>query len=529
MRKITLLLLTALSTLAAHAQLNGDGYYRVQSSVQQRYVRVLDNRGSVNIQTTDADLAALCTQVDFENVVSDPGSIIYIKKMSTGYDLQSQGTGSYAIIQYEVNILDMDDGIYWCAASNGTMTKYLADEIITEFTSPARRKKGQLVTNVNPPSEYLDWKILPVKDAEGYYFGVQPDVHAGDSYYQTFYAVFPFTFLSGGMSAWYVKDIKESAGKVLIEEITGGVPASTPVIIKSSAQGASNNKLNIGAATSGSVTGNQLNGVYFCNPNAGEKHTNVVEFDPKTMRVLGTASDGSLAFVNNVDLKYIPANSAYITVSESAPDVLKVITEEIADAVTIKADDKTMVYGSNLPELTYTVTDGEAKGTPELSCEAGKTSPVGEYIINVTKGTLTNEEVTLIDGKLTITKAPLNITAKSYTIAQGDELPEFDAYYFGFKNDETSKVLTKQPTYYCSATSNSEPGDYVIEVSGAEAENYDITYENGVLTITEASAINTISTDAQQGIIYDLQGRKMNDNLLKKGIYIMNGRKYIVK
>lgn len=126
MRKITLLLLTALCTLAAHAQLNGDGYYRVQSSVQQRYVRVLDNRGSVNIQTTDADLAALCTQVDFENVVSDPGSIIYIKKMSTGYDLQSQGTGSYAIIQYEVNILDMDDGIYWCAASNGNDDKILS-------------------------------------------------------------------------------------------------------------------------------------------------------------------------------------------------------------------------------------------------------------------------------------------------------------------------------------------------------------------------------------------------------------------
>ena len=69
----------------------------------------------------------------------------------------------------------------------------------------------------------------------------------------------------------------------------------------------------------------------------------------------------------------------------------------------------------------------------------------------------------------------------------------------------------------------------MIEVSGAEAENYDITYENGVLTITEASAINTISTDVQQGAIFDLQGRKMNDNLLKKGIYIMNGRKYIVK
>ena len=98
MRKITLLLLTALCTLAAHAQLNGDGYYRVQSSEQQRYVRVIDNRGSVNMETTDADLSALRTQRDFDKVVSDPGSIIYIKKMNTGYDLQSQGTGSYSII-----------------------------------------------------------------------------------------------------------------------------------------------------------------------------------------------------------------------------------------------------------------------------------------------------------------------------------------------------------------------------------------------------------------------------------------------
>lgn len=533
MRKITLLLLTALFTLAAHAQLNGDGYYRVQSSEQQRYVRVIDNRGSVNMETTDADLSALRTQRDFDKVVSDPGSIIYIKKMNTGYDLQSQGTGSYSIIKYEVKVTNMGDDKYWCSASHGAMTKYLADEIIIEYLATEEEKEcGQLVTNVSPSgpnSKYLDWNILPVKSDDGYYFGVQPDIAVDGSYYKTFYAAFPFTCLGKGMSAWYVKKINEASGKVLIQEITGGVPKSTPVIIKSDAQGAASNKLNVGANVTGTASGNKLVGVYFCNPNAGPKHTNVVEFDPATMRVLGKAEDGSLAFVNNVDLKYIPANTAYITVSESAPAVLKVITEEETDAVTIKADDKTMTYGSNLPELTYTVTDGEAKGEPELSCEADKKTSVGEYPIVLSKGTLTNSDITLYNGKLTITKTPLKIIARSYTINQGEDLPQFDSYYEGFKNNETPDVFTQKQTYTCSATSNSEPGDYVIEVSGAEATNYDISYENGVLTILPASAIKSISADAQQGVIYDLQGRKINDSQLHKGIYIMNGRKYVVK
>ena len=112
MKRIKLLLLAVICTLAANAQLNGDGYYRVRSSLQQRYVRVLDNRGSINMQTTDADLDALCTQRSWNIVVSDPGSVIYIKKMSAGYDLQSQGTGSYAIISYEVRVADMGDNKY---------------------------------------------------------------------------------------------------------------------------------------------------------------------------------------------------------------------------------------------------------------------------------------------------------------------------------------------------------------------------------------------------------------------------------
>ncbi len=344
MNRIKLLLLATVCTLSANAQLNGDGYYRAQSSEQGRYIRIIDNRGSVNLQTTDADMEALRTRAGFENVVSDPATIIYIKKMNKGYDFQSQGTGSYQIISYEVLLDDMGDNKYWCFASKSGMTKYLADQLIDYEMLPwlddeekeEYLNHGRLVTNIAPDYEggkYLDWNILPVKDAEGFYFGLQPNVSASDGYYQTFYAAFPFTFLSEGMSAWYVSKVNEATGKVIIKEVTGGVPTSTPVIIKCASQNAASNKLNVGASTSGTADGNLLTGVYFCNPDAGPKHTNVVAYDAITMRVLGTAADGSLAFVKDNNLKYIPANTAYITVSASAPAILKVTDKEEEPAV----------------------------------------------------------------------------------------------------------------------------------------------------------------------------------------------------
>lgn len=321
MKRINLVLLSALCSLPGFAQLNGDGFYRVQNVAQSRYINVVDNRGSINLQTTDADMAALRTVLGFEDIVSDPGSIIYFRKLTTGYDLQSQGTGSYGIINYEVKINDMGDGTYRCSASKSGMTKYLDDELIPNRASAMKKKYGQLVTN-SPTTR--DWYIKPIKDADEFYFGLKPTVACDGSYYQTFYASFPFTFLSEGMSAYYVSNVNEANGTVQLTEVTGGVPSATPVIIKCAATEPAKNKLNIGASTTGSATGNKLTGVYFCNPDAGSYHTNVVAYNASTMRVLGTAADGSLAFVKRTDLQYIPANTAYITVSATAPDVLKV-------------------------------------------------------------------------------------------------------------------------------------------------------------------------------------------------------------
>ena len=154
------------------------------------------------------------------------------------------------------------------------------------------------------------------------------------------------------------------------------------------------------------------------------------------------------------------------------------------EPVTVTANNLTMVYGDDIPALTYKSEGAELNGTPQLSTTATKASAVGTYPIEVEAGTVTNTKATYVNGTLTITKAPLTITASNFTITQGEELPTFTvSFYTGFKNGETEKALIKQPTFTCSATSASAPGTYDITMSGAEAQNYDVKYIQGTLTI----------------------------------------------
>ena len=163
------------------------------------------------------------------------------------------------------------------------------------------------------------------------------------------------------------------------------------------------------------------------------------------------------------------------------------ITTPIPVVPKITADNKSRMYGDENPVFTYT-TNETLNGEPELVTTATKISPVGEYEIVVRKGTLKGDFIAN-NGILTISKAPLTITAKSYTMKQGDALPAFDVTYSGFKNDENKEVLTKQPTFSCEATSATAPGTYDIVVSNTEADNYDISYVKGTLTIIEADPV----------------------------------------
>ena len=148
----------------------------------------------------------------------------------------------------------------------------------------------------------------------------------------------------------------------------------------------------------------------------------------------------------------------------------------------------TMKYGAVVPQRLYNMTEGASiQGTPSISTNATSFSPVGAYPIRVSQGTATagGLDMYFYDGILTIEKAPLKVTAKSYTIKQGDPLPTFEATYSGFKNKQTVSVLKELPTISCTAANTAVPGVYDIEVSGGDAENYAFTYVKGKLTIED--------------------------------------------
>ena len=160
-----------------------------------------------------------------------------------------------------------------------------------------------------------------------------------------------------------------------------------------------------------------------------------------------------------------------------------------ADAVVVRAKSYSRQYGDENPVFEFE-TDGAAlDGTPEIVCSAVVNSPVGSYTIEVKQGSIKNYNVHFESGSLVITKAPLSISAGNYTKKQGDAMPVFKASYAGFKNGENESVLTKQPVFSCEANEASAPAEYAVTISGADAENYDISYEQGRLTVTDADAV----------------------------------------
>ena len=160
-----------------------------------------------------------------------------------------------------------------------------------------------------------------------------------------------------------------------------------------------------------------------------------------------------------------------------------------ADAVVVRAKSYSRQYGDENPVLEFETEGAELDGTPEIACSAVANSPVGSYTIEVKQGSIKNYNVHFESGSLVITKAPLTISAGNYTKKQGDAMPVFKASYTGFKNGEDESVLTKQPVFSCEANEASAPAEYAVTISGADAENYDISYEQGRLTVTDADAV----------------------------------------
>ena len=206
------------------------------------------------------------------------------------------------------------------------------------------------------------------------------------------------------------------------------------------------------------------------------------------LNVTLTVSENMAAGKHNMSMKNIVLSDPDATRHTSSDASSSLVVTEV-EKTTITANHITMIYGDTVPKLTYTSEGAELAGTPMLSCSATSTSAVGTYPITISKGSVTNKNVTYVNGTLTIVKAPLTISAGNYTKKHGEENPKFSATYSGFKNGETSAVLTKQPVFTTDVITSTSPGLYPVRVSGAEAQNYEISYVNGTITVTKATHV----------------------------------------
>ena len=191
------------------------------------------------------------------------------------------------------------------------------------------------------------------------------------------------------------------------------------------------------------------------------------------------------------------------------------------------------VYNKSNQKPTVTVKDGEAVLVADAEytlTNDGGTDVGSAYPVSVVgKGNYSGT----VNKSFAITPKDLLVKVGNYEMTEGEEVPVFVIAYEGFVGEEDENVLDELPIASTTATSLSPAGEYAIIVSGGSAKNYTFTYQNGILTIKESTGIGIIRLGSEVDV-FDLRGNKVASRVkslqgLPKGVYIINGKKVVVK
>jgi len=183
-------------------------------------------------------------------------------------------------------------------------------------------------------------------------------------------------------------------------------------------------------------------------------------------------------------------NSSYV----AAAPVSKTITVAKATPVIRWVAPASIVYGTKLGAAQLDA-KSPVPGKFVYSPAAGKVLPAGTATLSVTFTPTSAANYLPANAKVTITvtKAPLTVTAKSFTIKKGAAIPALTAIYAGFANGDTVKVLSGKPALTTTAKAGSPVGKYPITIKQGTlaAKNYAFKFVNGTLTIAAASGVKT--------------------------------------
>lgn len=240
---------------------------------------------------------------------------------------------------------------------------------------------------------------------------------------------------------------------------------------------------------------------------------------PASVEIWNSEIPKGFLFTSNRGVYFVEEGTfrIWLSTDEEGNDVIGEIPWSVTPAATLTARNYTREYGEENPDFGFTADKGGFSGTPKITCTADRYSDVGTYDIVIEQGSVDNNYVTLVPGTLTITKAPLTVSAGSWLNREGWEPAGITPKYENFKNGEDKSVLTKEPQFTTTATAESPMGSvHQLTFSGAEAKNYAFNYIPGTITIigrpgdvNRDSYINT--TDAVDVIQYILGYNSLQD------------------
>ena len=601
--------LLALSSLPAMAQMNGTGYYRFRNSARTSdYITIANDK--FNYTTVIGTAGGGLTSIAFGNgktyamecatkilqndihLVADPdvidlSSVIYAKKRNTNpsnyeYNLIGQGTSLLTLTTgtypggIELQFTDLYVTIS-AVSSSGANTLYnaymplkasnysSADLGIRYFVD----ESGKFDTDVSSVASQAKarWYIEPVT-----HFNVMPEVELNGKYFTTVKAPFAFT-LSGQVEKAY-KITANNSGILAFEEISGTIPAGTPVLLQCGSPNAADCQLiptgepvftapdvstTSGAPAATDVTtataDNLLAGTYYCNTDGTitmSKSGGTFSYNgnhntaASGKYVIGKNAEGKLGFIPaaNAGLTYMPANKAWLTSagvfrSVGAPTLsLDAGTYTGTQNVTITAQEGATILYSTDGGTTWQEYNGNAievgEGTTTLQAKAIKAGLWNDsetvsatYVVEIANPVLsmTPESMTISDaaaGVFTITGTDIQGSINVGLASNSDWYlnPETLSNTGGEVNvTYTGRALTAQNTVNAYAANNAEvtasatvnyKADIYVVTDNGVKDNWN--FNNGSM-MTEEDGIYTATFTATVPNTFILFARKLGDGV----------------
>jgi len=167
--------------------------------------------------------------------------------------------------------------------------------------------------------------------------------------------------------------------------------------------------------------------------------------------------------------------------------------------LTVTPKTVSMTYGAALPAFSYQLSGfvngdnaGVVQGAPVMTSSVTKTSPVGTYSVLIAAGSLSaaNYSFNMVNGEITVGKAPLTVTPVNQSMTYGSPSPSLTYTLAGFVNgDSQATAITGAPALTTTAAATSSVGQYTVTAAPGTlaANNYAFEFAAGSIKINKAT------------------------------------------